>query len=398
VQEQIAMKRAQKSGKRPPDKDDVVLHGEDEVADGGAQGKKKKPSASRQFAELDGTSDPKRRSGRGGAVQTLLNFVGTPEAAGTPKTPAAAAPMGRGAEFVPAKLRGTALDFVNRESEKDAALEEEARKRQAMGSSSKKRVLDPEGLPGTAWVAFRAAKEGENVNYVYCKAHGYKSQYKCNDGRGMVKISKDAKGLKLKYSNAESHLELCHPEWWAAMLDAAKHGKNVKKTFDDLVKADTPLPRQRNIHVVKTTRPGQLHKELAYLVWIVRNKISFNALSDPIGFGAVCATTDIQLRSTDSIKNLTFALHEVAIRDTVARIRQAGAYSITLDYWTASNGNKFLAITYHWTDDDWNVCSQTLDLVPIEGTASGLVTKTMVDMRTDDHFGERSLWGEAVRP
>jgi hypothetical protein len=61
-------------------------------------------------------------------------------------------------------------------------------------------------------------------------------------------------------------------------------------------------------------------------------------------------------------------MHEAALRDTVERIREARAYSITLDYWTASNGNKFLSITYHWTDDNWNICAQTLDLVPIEGT------------------------------
>ena len=28
-------------------------------------------------------------------------------------------------------------------------------------------------------------------------------------------------------------------------------------------------------------------------------------------------------------------------------------------------GQKFLSLTYHWTDDDWNVQSRTLDLVPI---------------------------------
>jgi hypothetical protein len=56
-----------------------------------------------------------------------------------------------------------------------------------------------------------------------------------------------------------------------------------------------------------------------------------------------------------------------------------------------SNGNKFLSITYHWTDDNWNVCAQTLDLVPIEGTASGEVTENVVSIRTDSHFGKHGL-------
>ena len=369
--------------------------------------KKKKPSRSRQFAAVDGTEQAKSRKGRGEGVQSLLQFVSPassparPAAAPQPSAPSTpiAAEQGReAAPFVPLRLRGTALDFVNRESEKDAAVESAKKQRQGKGGTKKTRALDPGQLPSAAWVFFRAAKDDENKNFVYCKAHGFKSQTKCVTVRAKMKISKDKKGPFLKLSNAVSHLESCHSEWWKAVSEAGEKGKDPKKTFEDLCGADTPLPRQRNISVVRTIRPGQLEKELALLVWIIRNRISFNALNDEVGFAALCSTWDVKLRGADSIKNLTFAMHEAAIRDTIERIREARAYSITLDFWTAANGHKFLSITYHWTDDQWRVCAQTLDLVPVEGTASGVVTQNVVSMRTDNHFGKRELWGEAVRP
>ncbi len=115
--------------------------------------------------------------------------------------------------------------------------------------------------------------------------------------------------------------------------------EDPKKTLADLMRADMPLPRQRNIAVVKkTVRPGQLEKELSILVWFIRNRLPFSALDDSIGYDPVSRTCDFKIRGADSIKNLTFAVHEVALRETVARFKDARAYSITLDYWTASNG------------------------------------------------------------
>jgi hypothetical protein len=173
---------------------------------------------------------------------------------------------------VPHKLRGSALEFVNRESENEAAVE-------SPKSSGKQRAAPKRCA---RWIQtscpvrhgpFRAAKEGENPKYVYCRAHGFKSQTKCKKQRARVKISKDKKGPLLKLSNAESHLQGCHEEWWKAVSAAAQKGKDPKKSFLDLCGADTPLPQQRNISVVRTVLPGQLEKELALLVWIVRNKL-----------------------------------------------------------------------------------------------------------------------------
>ncbi len=254
---------------------DVELFDEDAAPDAGGKGGKK-PSLSKQLAALDGTEQAKSRKGRGQGVQSLLRFMSPVSSPATPATPVPGASAEAGAvAFVPHKLRGSALEFVNRESEKDAGLESARKHRQGKGSAKKSRTLDPDELPGEAWVFFRAAKEGENSKYVYCKAHGFKSQTKCKLSRARVKISKDKKGPFLKLSNAESHLQGCHEEWWRAVAAAARNGKDPKKTFLDLCGADTPLPRQRNISVVRTVRPGQLEKELALLLHCPKDILHF---------------------------------------------------------------------------------------------------------------------------
>ena len=68
-----------------------------------------------------------------------------------------------------------------------------------------------------------------------------------------------------------------------------------------------------------------------------------------------------------------------------------------MDYWTAIKCNKFLAITYHWTDDGLNVHAQTLDLVSVDASASGEITEALIKLRINQHFAPREPWGEAVR-
>jgi hypothetical protein len=235
------------------DDGDVELFDDDDDQGSGRAGRKKTPSLSKQLAALDGTEQAKSRKGRGQGVQSLLRFVSPASPATPTQEPGVEA---EAASFVPRNLRGSALEFVNRETEKEAALESAKKQRQGKGSAKKTRTLDPEKLPSEAWVFFRAANEGENGKFVYCKAHGFKSQSKCKGSRAMVKISKDKKGSFLKLSNAESHLQSCHEEWWKTVSAAARNGKDPKKTFRALCGADTPLPRQRNIHVVRTVRPG----------------------------------------------------------------------------------------------------------------------------------------------
>jgi len=296
---------------------------------------------------------------------------------------------------VPEKLRGTGLEYIQKQSTRDA--EQEMTRKKPRGK--KERTTDPSALASPVWVFFRSAIEGEDKSYVYCRAHGYKSQGKCTWMRRRVKISTAADGTTfLKQSNAVSHVAHCHSEWWHSTQDTASKGHDARLALDALLLTDTPLPRQSAISSVGKPgkHGGRFAKEVSLLLWMIRSRVAFNTLGDTVGMGPFLQEWGVAIRGEDTIKRLTFAVHEVAIRLAVDEIRAAGVYSITTDYWTAVNGKKFMSITFHWTDDDWIVRSQTLDLVPVDANATGPLTENVLMLRLNDHFGKRALWGEQV--
>lgn len=214
-----------------------------------------------------------------------------------------------------------------------------------------------------------------------------------------MKVSTDPHGAEfLKQSNAESHVARCHPKWWPSIQDAAAKGYDARLALDALMEADTPLPRQTAIPTVGKPGKygGRLAKEVSLLLWMIRSRVAFNTLGDKVAMEPFLHEWGVSIRGEDTIKRLTFAVHEVAIRRAVDEIRAAGVYSITTDYWTAVSGKKFMSITFHWTDDDWNVRSQTLDLIPVDASATGPLTENILMLRLNDHFGKRALWGEQI--
>jgi hypothetical protein len=45
--------------------------------------------------------------------------------------------------------------------------------------------------------------------------------------------------------------------------------------------------------------------------------------------------------------------------------------SFTIDAWTSKNTLPFLGISFHWIDDNWNLCSSTLDFCLLPGSHTG---------------------------
>ena len=99
----------------------------------------------------------------------------------------------------------------------------------------------------------------------------------------------------------------------------------------------------------------------------------------------------VQLSSAKTLKRYLLLLSEIALRDAERQIKEAGAYSIAVDYWTSIAKDKYLAITYHYADKDLNVRARVLDLVPVTGNATALLTSTLITQRLEKHF-------EKVRP
>jgi hypothetical protein len=67
-------------------------------------------------------------------------------------------------------------------------------------------------------------------------------------------------------------------------------------------------------------------------------------------------------------------------------IRKAGSYAIAIDYWTSIAQDHYLAISYHYATQLLEVRSRLLDLVPVRGAATALLTKDLVLARVDTHF------------
>ena len=136
--------------------------------------------------------------------------------------------------------------------------------------------------------------------------------------------------------------------------------------------------------------PGLVEKELRLVIWMVRNKVPFNTLDDS-AFADMLKSFGVQLSSAKTLKRYLLLLSEIALRDAERQIKEAGAYSIAVDYWTSIAKDKYLAITYHYADKDLNVRARVLDLVPVTGNATALLTSTLITQRLEKHF-------EKVRP
>jgi hypothetical protein len=194
---------------------------------------------------------------------------------------------------------------------------------------------------------------------------------------------------KLHAGNAESHL-LQHEKWWKVVKDAGAKGLDTRAAFQDLMrgKKRRVVQQQATVNGFLTkaqARAGLVEKELRLVIWMVRNKIAFNAVEDS-AFKELLQSFGVKLSSAKTLKRYLLLLSEIALRHAEAQIKEAGSYSIALDYWTSVAKDKYLAITYHYADKDMNVRSRVLDLVPVEGNATALLTSQLVEQRVETHF------------
>jgi hypothetical protein len=305
-------------------------------------------------------------------------------------------------EYVPPQVEGSGLDVIARNSEREAGLAAAERARQGDGREKQKKghKLDPanmDGINSACWVFFRTAKEGEHQGYVYCLACERLNNGAKQNASNRVAIADYGKPeAHLHASNAKSHLKQ-HKNWWRVVKDASSKGLDPRAAFVDLmaktekrkVQGQSTLDRRLK---KADEKAGLLEKELRLVIWLVRNNIPFNAVDD-IAFCELLTSFGLKLSSSKTLKRYLLLLSEIALRHGEKQIKEAGMYSIALDYWTSLAKDKYLGITYHYCDKDLNVRARVLDLVPVGGNATALLTKELVDQRLVQHFEEkRSLF------
>ena len=66
--------------------------------------------------------------------------------------------------------------------------------------------------------------------------------------------------------------------------------------------------------------------------------------------------------------------------------------SITTDAWTACNNQGYLSVTLHWIDQEWNMKSILLDLIPIHESHTGLIfAENVFNTLETYHLGNKIL-------
>jgi len=254
------------------------------------------------------------------------------------------------------------------------------------GSQSR---INPEVLTSAVFVFFRPAGEDEDERYIYCKV-GSLDNSSCHAGK--VLISAEHAGQRLRSENCKSHVVRFHNKWWKTVEQAGASQQDVTAVFETLMTAASTSVRQQTMGAfIKRERKKehQVKQEVGLMHVLISNNIAFNMIGSS-SWKTFQKLIGIDLASRPTIFKLLVPMYLTALAVGEREIVQAGAYSIGFDYWTSVSKDKYLAITYHYADENMIVHSRLLDLVPCKGSAMGSLTKQMVDIRLDAHFEKAS--------
>jgi len=162
-----------------------------------------------------------------------------------------------------------------------------------------------------------------------------------------------------KTSNAILHLRSFHAEDLDAMERAKGQGLNLTITFNNLI-SSRKIPKGnlekyliKPIHLTtkdgKLLISGRLEKDLALVVWMVDQQLSFHAFDSPHWkiYNNSCGTA---VSSSDSLDHVLTILYNVALKDSERELQLCEGFSTTMDLWTAPgpSPDHFLSLTYHW--------------------------------------------------
>jgi hypothetical protein len=125
-------------------------------------------------------------------------------------------------------------------------------------------------------------------------------------------------------------------------------------------------------------------KEVALLVTIVGCSLPF-AIIDSKPFKDWMTVLGVSMPSEGTIKKLLPPLYESVLKEQEHFVRICGFFSITFDMWTSIAKQKYLVTTYHTMDDDFNLFSAPLDLIPMSCSAYGEFIALAIQARIDGH-------------
>jgi hypothetical protein len=235
----------------------------------------------------------------------------------------------------------------------------------------------------------KAIKKKTSVAHVMFSLGSHEGSFHCRlcvleKGEGMDVEVKSANGVT---SNLLAHARNAHTDVLNALVKAQNDRRDVEKEFDGFVAALTPPASSGKVtdhfHVVKRSKDG-FEVDLSLLVMIVANSLPFS-LIDSRFFADWLTVMGFKLPSEATIKKNLPDLYDCVLREQEAFVVNCNFFSVTFDMWTSIAKHKFLVTTYHTMDDNFELFSAPLDLIPMSCSAYGEFIALAIEARIAAH-------------
>lgn len=202
---------------------------------------------------------------------------------------------------------------------------------------------------------------------------------------------------KFHLSNCKSHWVSDHIKEWTAVEEANERGNDVEAVVRTL------LETRRKTGVVALFRnspgnasvllrsgkkaeiSGKIRKELAWLHFLISNKIAFNATSSK-SFQVLQNEWGVQLDGKSKILELMEPMYLCAVAIKEEALKKCGAVSCAIDFWTSAGKRKYLAITYHAISPEWTMAHHLMDLIHFPGSTFAELIGACVSARIEEHL------------
>ena len=253
-------------------------------------------------------------------------------------------------------------------------------------------VLDPKPLKGKGNKEKRRRKQ-KNLKQRTKRSLGH--FLVVQDVAGMVKCALCTyKPENLRPDNIVRHWKGMHGKSYAAVESANNAAKDVKAVVRTEVAAVSSVKGAMDNYAKKKPRATEqlpkLMKEVALLRWMIVSKVAFNTLDQP-AFHDLLTDWGVSLEAKSTMLNLLSPMFEHVVSLRKAALAQCAGIACTFDLWTSCAGRKYLAVTYHGVDRNWQLFHCVLDVVHFHGTTQSELIAAVVESCIEKHLPKDKL-------
>jgi len=197
-------------------------------------------------------------------------------------------------------------------------------------------------------------------------------------------------------TNLKRHIERWHPSEFREMNEAQKLGhtlETVAKKHIHTAKS-SQVGIARFFHKAQEVAPNLTRGKLKLLLWAIEHSIAFSALDDDMFRGAL-EEFGVGVQSIPNRKQLVqeyLPLLSVLMHNMVdSKLQNASTVSITTDGWNNIRQQRFISITAHFIDDEWNLQKNVLEVAKVSEEHSGENIYNFLKVHLNHHLPKNCL-------